>query len=235
MEDNVELADVAEVLVEELHKEVNRLHQQELIVRDIHAKAKALTAFFTNKLPIMYGDTKMEAVLVRAQQQIAENSKQLSHVNVFPEMNHNELVGWDHAKVIFANAATLLETLKAPSLMSRGKKGVPGVGEALVSPEDRQFSQAEDDFITAVLRKESGATFGEGEFERERNKYIPGPFDNEALREQKRRSREAAIQALARGADRRYKMPPVLPPADSGITMPEWLEMTIDERRKFSK
>jgi len=74
----------------------------------IHATAKALTTFFTNKLPIMYGDTKMEAVLVRAQQQIAENSKQLSHVNVFPEMNHNELVGWDHAKIIYANAATLL-------------------------------------------------------------------------------------------------------------------------------
>jgi glucose/mannose-6-phosphate isomerase len=74
----------------------------------IQAKAKELTAHFKNKLPIIYGDTKMEAVLVRAQQQIAENSKQLSHVNVIPEMNHNELVGWDHAKVIFANAATLL-------------------------------------------------------------------------------------------------------------------------------
>ena len=134
-----------------------------------------------------------------------------------------------------ANAATLLETLKAPSLLSRGKRGVPGVGQALVSPADRQFSQAEDDFITAILRKESGATFGEGEFERERNKYIPGPFDNAALREQKRRSRLAAIQALAGGAGTRYKMPPVLPPADSGITMPEWLEMTIDERRKFAK
>ena len=74
----------------------------------IQAKAKELTAHFKNKLPILYGDTKMEAVLVRAQQQIAENSKQLSHVNVMPEMNHNELVGWDHAKVIFGNAATLL-------------------------------------------------------------------------------------------------------------------------------
>lgn len=74
----------------------------------IQAKAKEITAHFKNKLPILYGDTKMEAVLVRAQQQIAENSKQLSHVNVMPEMNHNELVGWDHARVIFANAATLL-------------------------------------------------------------------------------------------------------------------------------
>lgn len=74
----------------------------------IRALSRELTAFFTNKLPILYGDSKMEAVLVRAQQQIAENSKQLSHVNVFPEMNHNELVGWKYPEVTFANAATLL-------------------------------------------------------------------------------------------------------------------------------
>jgi glucose/mannose-6-phosphate isomerase len=31
---------------------------------------------------------------LRFQQQLNENSKQLAHVNTFPEMNHNELVGW---------------------------------------------------------------------------------------------------------------------------------------------
>jgi len=75
---------------------------------DIHAKAQELTAFFINKLPILYGDTKLEAVLVRTQQQIAENSKQLSHVNIIPEMNHNELVGWKFADVVFKNAATVI-------------------------------------------------------------------------------------------------------------------------------
>lgn len=74
----------------------------------IQAEAKKLTAFFKNKLPILYSDSKLEAVLVRAQQQIAENSKQLSHVNVFPEMNHNELVGWKYAEVVYQNSATLL-------------------------------------------------------------------------------------------------------------------------------
>jgi glucose/mannose-6-phosphate isomerase len=75
---------------------------------NIEATAKSLTSFFYKKLPIMYGDTKLEAVLVRAQQQIAENSKQLSHVNIFPEMNHNELVGWKYPEVTYQNAATLL-------------------------------------------------------------------------------------------------------------------------------
>ena len=31
----------------------------------------------------------------RFQQQLNENSKQFAHVNVFPEMNHNELTGWN--------------------------------------------------------------------------------------------------------------------------------------------
>jgi len=75
---------------------------------DIHAKAVQLTSFFKNKLPILYGDTRLEAVLVRTQQQIAENSKQLSHVNIIPEMNHNELVGWKYPDVVFENAATVL-------------------------------------------------------------------------------------------------------------------------------
>lgn len=90
---------------DEVRQSVSLLEKEQMAIQ---AKAKEITAHFKNKLPILYGDTKMEAILVRAQQQIAENSKQLSHVNVIPEMNHNELVGWDHAKVIFANASTLL-------------------------------------------------------------------------------------------------------------------------------
>ena len=31
---------------------------------------------------------------VRFQNQINENAKQMAHVNTFPEMNHNEIVGW---------------------------------------------------------------------------------------------------------------------------------------------
>ncbi len=76
--------------------------------KQTEALARELTGFFFNKLPILYGDTRMEGVLIRAQQQIAENSKQLSHVNVFPEMNHNELVGWRFPELIYQNAATLL-------------------------------------------------------------------------------------------------------------------------------
>ncbi|MCX7984550.1 MAG: bifunctional phosphoglucose/phosphomannose isomerase [Bacteroidetes bacterium] len=47
------------------------------------------------KFPVIYSPTEyLEAVNLRWRGQIAENSKQLSHGYILPEMNHNELVGW---------------------------------------------------------------------------------------------------------------------------------------------
>ena len=37
----------------------------------------------------------MRGLLARWRQQLNENSKLLANVEVFPEMNHNELVGWE--------------------------------------------------------------------------------------------------------------------------------------------
>ena len=51
----------------------------------------------------------MEGVITRFRQQINENSKSLGWEHVFPEMNHNELVGWaggkeEYAVVIFRSS-----------------------------------------------------------------------------------------------------------------------------------
>ncbi|MGD0337491.1 MAG: bifunctional phosphoglucose/phosphomannose isomerase [Bacteroidota bacterium] len=47
------------------------------------------------KLPIIYSSTeKFDSVNLRWRSQICENAKQLAYGNVFPELNHNELVGW---------------------------------------------------------------------------------------------------------------------------------------------
>jgi glucose/mannose-6-phosphate isomerase len=47
------------------------------------------------KSPMLYGDTGLEPVLIRWRQQLNENAKRLCNHHVFPEMNHNELVGWE--------------------------------------------------------------------------------------------------------------------------------------------
>lgn len=75
---------------------------------DIQADAQELAKQLKGKLPIFYADSRLEPVLLRNQQQIAENSKQLSHQNFFPEMNHNELVGWKFPDWLWKDTVTVL-------------------------------------------------------------------------------------------------------------------------------
>ena len=60
----------------------------------IETEAEIIARKLKGKLPVIYCDSRLQAMATRFQQQLNENSKQLAHVNVFPEMNHNELVGW---------------------------------------------------------------------------------------------------------------------------------------------
>lgn len=74
----------------------------------IKQEAKKLAAHIYKKQCVLYGSTELESVVVRARQQINENSKQLCCHHVIPEMNHNELVGWgggtnDMAVVFFVS------------------------------------------------------------------------------------------------------------------------------------
>ncbi|WMX12809.1 MULTISPECIES: bifunctional phosphoglucose/phosphomannose isomerase [unclassified Aureispira] len=60
----------------------------------IRVKAAQLARKMEGKFPVIYATDKMGAVTLRLRQQLNENSKILALNHVFPEMNHNELVGW---------------------------------------------------------------------------------------------------------------------------------------------
>lgn len=47
-----------------------------------------------NSIPVLYSEDSLEPMMIRWKQQLNENSKMLCWHNVYPEMNHNELVGW---------------------------------------------------------------------------------------------------------------------------------------------
>jgi len=133
-----------------------------------------------------------------------------------------------------AESSPVFDTIGAPSFVSRGKAGLPGgVGNPLLTPENRQFLQAERNFINATLRRESGATIQPHEFAEARQQYIPQPGDDEKTLEMKRRNRETVAANVAGGAGRGYKLPPLRPP--EGVSPMEWAEMTIEERRRFSR
>jgi hypothetical protein len=106
------------------------------------------------------------------------------------------------AEPVFANPP--------PSFGSRFKEGLPGgVGNVMLTPESRQFFQAERNFINAVLRKESGAVISDAEFENARRQYIPQPGDDANTLEQKRRNRALAIQQIGAAGGSNYAPPNV--------------------------
>lgn len=61
----------------------------------IQTEAEIIARKLKGKLPVIYCDQRLHAMATRFQQQLNENSKQFAHVNTFPEMNHNELTGWN--------------------------------------------------------------------------------------------------------------------------------------------
>jgi glucose/mannose-6-phosphate isomerase len=61
---------------------------------NITAEAQRVAKILFHKIPVIYSLGSCEGVSVRFRQQINENSKMLCWHHVFPEMNHNELVGW---------------------------------------------------------------------------------------------------------------------------------------------
>lgn len=63
--------------------------------------ALQIAALLKDKLPVIYSSVDvLDIVNLRWRGQISENAKILAYGNLFPEMNHNELVGWELNKDI---------------------------------------------------------------------------------------------------------------------------------------
>lgn len=61
--------------------------------------AKKIAKALLDKYAIIYGaGMHIDVVATRWRGQLAENSKAVSSTHLFPEMNHNEIVGWDNPK-----------------------------------------------------------------------------------------------------------------------------------------
>lgn len=107
--------------------------------------------------------------------------------------------------------------IKDTGLIRSGVSGVlgatPFIGEALARGSDNIFNtlpsilgglsedqqaviQARVNFITAVLRKESGASISPTEFATAEKNYFPAPGDSEKIVKQKQAAREAAIRGM---------------------------------------
>jgi glucose/mannose-6-phosphate isomerase len=85
--------------------------------QSIQKEAMSVAEKMVNKFPVLYSLGSCEGTVVRFRQQVNENSKMLCSHHSFPEMNHNELVGWttrneDIVVVTFHTSADYVRTQK---------------------------------------------------------------------------------------------------------------------------
>lgn len=110
-------------------------------------------------------------------------------------------------------AARMIQASKIIDPLDFSAAAKPGIVETLVGPkigpvatnimrdEDRQrYRQAQENWVRANLRKESGAVIGGEEMAKEIENYFPQQGDTNAVIEQKRKNREAATQGMITAA-----------------------------------
>lgn len=80
---------------------IKLLEQEE---NEIIKKGEKIGNGIKGYLPVIYADNRLLPVAMRFQQQINLNGKHLAHVNEFPEMNHNEIAGWEHPEQVLEDS-----------------------------------------------------------------------------------------------------------------------------------
>ena len=93
-------------LVSDISSEISEAIKIPKQVKDQNSPRKPLSENFSKRLasnidgtvPVVYGFGVYRAVAQRFKQQFNENSKVPSKWEFFPELNHNEVVGWEAAK-----------------------------------------------------------------------------------------------------------------------------------------
>jgi hypothetical protein len=73
---------------------------------------------------------------------------------------------------------------------------IGGLINAFSGEDQQSLDQAKRDFMTAVLRRESGASISPGEFDTADKQYFPQVGDSEKVKSQKARNRELAISGV---------------------------------------
>ena len=86
--------------LDEINNSISLLDKEE---KDIKEEAKKVADQVKNTTVLIYTDASFEGVGTRFKQQLNENTKTLAFANVIPEMNHNELLGWQGGSKSFSS------------------------------------------------------------------------------------------------------------------------------------
>jgi hypothetical protein len=141
---------------------------------------------------------------LRQQDKVAERR----HRETLAKMEHKEqnpvTKQNQHAAAGFATRAEQAENVfnelaqlgHDPTTLGSATQRLGLFPEAWKSGTSKRQAQAENNFVTAVLRKESGATISPAEFEMAEKLYFPRAGDDPATLAQKAETRRAALASL---------------------------------------
>lgn len=85
--------------IDQLGDAVNLIksYRQRYVTESNDNPTYALAQNIYKSIPVIYGESEGTAILaLRWKGQLSENSKMLAYHNELPEMNHNEIVGWEN-------------------------------------------------------------------------------------------------------------------------------------------
>ena len=106
-------------------------------------------------------------------------------------------------------ASKLLDQFEGSGAATYGTQiaaAVPFVGgairRAVMTTEQQQYRQAQEDWVRAKLRKESGASIATDEMDREIETYFPMPGEGKEVIAQKRKARATANAAMRQSSGR---------------------------------
>ena len=106
-------------------------------------------------------------------------------------------------------ASKLLDQFEGSGAATYGTQtaaAVPFVGgairRAVMTPDQQQYRQAQEDWVRAKLRKESGASIATDEMDREIETYFPMPGEGKEVIAQKRKARATANAAMRQSSGR---------------------------------
>lgn len=112
---------------------------------------------------------------------------------------------------------------------------LPGIGNFLKTKEGQTYTQAQEDWVRAKLRLESGAVIGDEEMAREISTYFPKAGDSDDVIAQKAEARQIAEENLIAESQGAYEhmlkgKKPKTQNVPAGVPPDVWTIMTPEER-----
>jgi hypothetical protein len=134
-----------------------------------------------------------------------DNDARYSGRSSFTEANQKAAMFADAMQGAEDDIQSLMTSGYDPTTVQQQLGNIPYVGSHIATGEQQLMNRAQDGWVRAKLRDESGATIGDEEMRKEKEIYFPQPGNTPLVIEAKRRARELALKGMTGKAGGKFK------------------------------